>query len=151
MWRDGTDHTATMESIKSIDAIAATEFIAHDFLARGGKRARPFITLAAHDAMIGGEGTSPDSSDAIASIPKSVKRAALSIETFHKASLVHDDIQDEDAFRYGQLSAHHRFGVASAINIGDYLIGLGYRLLRNRSVPLERSARHGNPDRRRPP
>ena len=59
----------------------------------------------------------------------SVRRAALSIETFHKASLVHDDIEDDDAFRYGQLAVHRRFGLPTAINVGDYLIGLGYRLL----------------------
>ena len=53
----------------------------------------------------------------------------MSIETFHKASLVHDDIEDDDAFRYGQPAVHRRFGLPTAINVGDYLIGLGYRLL----------------------
>ena len=33
------------------------------------------------------------------------------------------------AYRYGQLAVHRRFGLATAINVGDYLIGLGYRLL----------------------
>ncbi len=56
----------------------------------------------------------------------------MSIETFHKASLVHDDIEDDDAFRYGQLAVHRRFGLPTAINVGDYLIGLGYRLLSRR-------------------
>ncbi len=58
-----------------------------------------------------------------------VRRAAVSIESFHKASLVHDDIQDGDAFRYGQPTLHVQHGVATAINVGDYLIGLGYRLI----------------------
>ncbi len=53
----------------------------------------------------------------------------MSIETFHKASLVHDDIEDDDAYRYGQPAVHRRFGLPTAINVGDYLIGLGYRLL----------------------
>ena len=63
----------------------------------------------------------------------------MSIETFHKASLVHDDIEDDDAFRYGQPAVHRRFGIPTAINVGDYLIGLGYRLLsRNENdVPSE--------------
>src|SRR5262249_24629083 len=51
------------------------------------------------------------------------------IEVFHKASLVHDDIEDNDTFRYGRETLHRQHGVATALNIGDYLIGLGYRLV----------------------
>jgi geranylgeranyl pyrophosphate synthase len=123
------DQAVTPESIESMDPIAATEHIAYDFMARGGKHSRPFITLAAYDAMTGATCTEPDGAAASESLPVSVRRAAMSIETFHKASLVHDDIEDDDAFRYGQPSVHRRFGLPTAINVGDYLIGLGYRLL----------------------
>ncbi len=123
------DVAATMDTIQSIDTVAATEHIAYDFLSRGGKHSRPFITLAAYDAMTGGSCTEHDGQSRAAEIPVSVRRAAMSIETFHKASLVHDDIEDDDAFRYGQLAVHRRFGLPTAINVGDYLIGLGYRLL----------------------
>ena len=54
-----------------------------------------------------------------------VRRMAVSIESFHKASLVHDDIQDGDDFRYGEPTLHIEHGVPTAINVGDYLIGLG--------------------------
>ncbi len=123
------DEAVTLETIQKMDAIAATEHIAYDFLARGGKHSRPFITLAAYDAMSGGHCTGENADEAVAAIPLSVRRAAMSIETFHKASLVHDDIEDDDAYRYGQLAVHRRFGLPTAINVGDYLIGLGYRLL----------------------
>ncbi|WP_246114775.1 polyprenyl synthetase family protein [Rubripirellula tenax] len=123
------DDAVTLQSVGAMDAIAATEHIAYDFLARGGKHSRPFITLAAYDAMTGGLCTGPDADQAVAELPMSVRRAAISIETFHKASLVHDDIEDDDAYRYGQLAVHRRFGLPTAINVGDYLIGLGYRLL----------------------
>jgi geranylgeranyl pyrophosphate synthase len=56
-------------------------------------------------------------------------RTAMSIEAFHKASLVHDDIEDGDQYRYGEKSLHNRYGIATAINVGDYLVGLGYRLV----------------------
>jgi geranylgeranyl pyrophosphate synthase len=79
--------------------------------------------------MTGGHATGPAAETAISEFPISVRRAAMSIETFHKASLVHDDIEDDDAFRYGQPAVHRRFGIPTAINVGDYLIGLGYRLL----------------------
>ena len=123
------EEAVTSDMIESMDRISSTEHIAYDFLSRGGKHSRPFITLAAYDAMTGGHCTDPGNTSAVEQIPDAVCRAAMSIETFHKASLVHDDIQDDDAFRYGQLAVHRRFGLATAINVGDYLIGLGYRLL----------------------
>jgi geranylgeranyl pyrophosphate synthase len=108
------------------DPLRKHESIAYDFLARGGKRSRPFITLAAYDALRGAPATRSDTGW---ELPDPVKRAALAIETFHKASLVHDDIEDDDAFRYGQETLHRVHGVGTAINVGDYLIGLGYRLV----------------------
>jgi geranylgeranyl pyrophosphate synthase len=62
-------------------------------------------------------------------LPDGVRRTALAIEAFHKASLVHDDIEDDDTFRYGRATLHRQYGVATAINVGDYLLGLGYRLV----------------------
>jgi geranylgeranyl pyrophosphate synthase len=108
------------------DPLRQHESIAYDWLAQGGKRSRPFIVLAAYDALKGAPGTR--CADAI-DLPDHVKCAALAIETFHKASLVHDDIEDDDTFRYGRATLHRQFGVGAAINVGDYLIGLGYRLV----------------------
>jgi geranylgeranyl pyrophosphate synthase len=122
--------------IAGLDPVAATETIAYDFLAKGGKHSRPFITLAVHDALTGGTGTGADGGEHLARLPAAVKRAALSIETFHKASLVHDDIEDDDEYRYGDLAVHRRFGTATAINVGDYLIGLGYRLISREAATL---------------
>jgi geranylgeranyl pyrophosphate synthase len=120
----------------ALDPIAATEQIAHDFLAKGGKYSRPFITLAVHDALTGGNGTLANGAEHLGNVPDAVRRAAMSIEAFHKASLVHDDIEDEDAFRYGEETVHRRFGIPTAINVGDYLIGLGYRLVSKESATL---------------
>jgi geranylgeranyl diphosphate synthase type II len=107
------------------DPLTTHETIAYDWLNQGGKRSRPFITLAAYDALKG----APATLDANTPLPDAVKRTALAIETFHKASLVHDDIEDDDTFRYGRETLHRRHGVGTAINVGDYLIGLGYRLV----------------------
>ena len=106
------------------DPLRKHETIAYDFLARGGKRSRPFITLASYDALKGAPATRAETGW---ELPDSVKRAAIAIETFHKASLVHDDIEDDDAYRYGAETLHRTHGVGTAINLGDYLIGLGYR------------------------
>lgn len=116
---NGNGHTGA-------DPLSMHENIAYEWLAQGGKRSRPFITLAAFDAMKGAPGTA--SEDGMVATD-AVKRAALAIETFHKASLVHDDIEDDDTFRYGRETLHRQYGVGTAINVGDYLIGLGYRLV----------------------
>ncbi|TWT39563.1 polyprenyl synthetase family protein [Blastopirellula retiformator] len=113
----------------ALDPISATEKLALDFLARGGKYSRPFTTLAVYDALTGGEGTTGNGAERVAQYSDSVKRTALAIETFHKASLVHDDIEDDDAYRYGDVTVHRKYGVPTAINLGDYMIGLGYRLV----------------------
>ena len=115
--------------LEKTDPIACTEVIAYDFLARGGKHSRPFITLATYDAISGGKGTLADGAAHCDAFSDEVRRTALSIETFHKASLVHDDIEDDDLFRYGSETLHRQYGTATAINVGDYLIGLGYRLV----------------------
>jgi len=109
------------------DPIAATEQIAYEFLLRGGKHFRPFITLAAYDAVSGGQATRHDGQAHVDALPDSIKRVAMAMEIFHKASLVHDDVEDDDAFRYGSPTLHHQYGLPIAINVGDYLIGLGYR------------------------
>jgi geranylgeranyl pyrophosphate synthase len=134
----GSKHLNEMNgaSISSLDPITSTEAIAHDFLGKGGKYTRPFVTLAVYDALTGAKGTEASGARHLASYSDAIFRAALSIETFHKASLVHDDIEDDDYFRYGDETLHRKFGVSTAINVGDYLIGLGYRLVSREAAVL---------------
>ena len=120
----------TKDPKKADSPIAFTEKVAYDWLQHGGKRFRPFITLAAYDAMTGGKMQMLDLEQVDRlPVPDSVCRVAMSIEAFHKASLVHDDIEDDDLFRYGRETLHRTHGLGSAINVGDHLIGLGYQLL----------------------
>lgn len=117
------------DGLAGLDPAAATEAVAYDFLVEGGKYSRPFVTLAVHDALGGGRGTGADGAKHLARLPEAVCRVALAIETFHKASLVHDDVEDDDLFRYGIPTLHRKYGTATAINVGDYLIGMGYRIV----------------------
>ena len=103
-----------------------TERIARDWLSRAGKRWRPFLTVCAWRALAG---------DADAPVPEALRRAAIAVECFHKASLVHDDIEDDDATRYGADALHAEHGVPVALNVGDLLIGEGYRLLATGDAP----------------
>lgn len=103
----------------------ATAVLGADFLGRGGKFLRPFVTLAAHDAVatgLGGGGSSPPSH-------RASRAAAVAIEVFHKASLIHDDIEDADGRRYGRSTLHEEAGIPTALNTGDALLGLGYRII----------------------
>lgn len=100
----------------------------------GGSRWRPFLLAAVYAAIkVESRKYKADSEKGKVeeqfSIPDEVMRAAIAVECFHKASLVHDDIQDKDEERYGQPTVHARYGEAMAINIGDLLLGEGYRLL----------------------
>lgn len=115
--------------LEGLDPIAGTEALGMDFVGRGGKYSRPFMTLATYDALTGGHATLESGPETIAGYSDSVLRAAMSIEMFHKASLVHDDIEDDDGYRYGQPTMHRRYGLPTAVNVGDYLIGLGYRMV----------------------
>ncbi len=111
----------------AVGPLDATAVLSTDFLCRGGKFLRPFITLAAFDAV------AADRRDRALPVPvvdrTVVHAAAVAIEMFHKASLIHDDIEDDDAMRYGRPTMHAERGVPVAINTGDYMLGLGYRIV----------------------
>ena len=111
------------------DSLSITAHVAGEFLGRGGKFLRPFVTLAAFDALRADLGAERQDSDSSAVSRETARAAAVSIEIFHKASLVHDDIEDGDLARYGRPTIHVEHGTPAAINIGDYLVGAGYRLI----------------------
>jgi geranylgeranyl pyrophosphate synthase len=107
-------------------AAGETERIARDWLGRAGKRWRPYLATCVQVALRGGEA---------GALPEDLKKLAVAIECFHKASLVHDDIEDADDVRYGAPALHAEHGVPVALNAGDLLLGEGYRLLAEIDVP----------------
>jgi geranylgeranyl pyrophosphate synthase len=66
-----------------------------------------------------------------------VRAVAVAVECFHKASLVHDDIEDDDDRRYGREALHAEHGIPVALNVGDLLVGEGYRLLAACDAPAD--------------
>ncbi|MDP3069127.1 MAG: polyprenyl synthetase family protein [Opitutaceae bacterium] len=109
-----------------------TERIGREWLGRAGKRWRPFLTAATYQAMSGSTG---------AALPDDLRKVAVAVECFHKASLIHDDIEDNDTLRYGEKTLHEQYGTAVALNVGDLLIGEGYRLLAACKVSAEQRVR----------
>jgi len=118
-----------------------SEELAVEWLAQSGKRWRPFLTVAACQSLLGRD---------LADLPAPLRRVAIAVECFHKASLIHDDIEDDDDLRYGTPTLHRRVGVPVALNVGDLLLGEGYRLLAEAELPVElraemlRIAAHGH-------
>jgi geranylgeranyl pyrophosphate synthase len=51
---------------------------------------------------------------------------AAALEFLHNASLVHDDIQDGDPIRRGKPSVWKKYGVNSAVTLGDFFITLAF-------------------------
>jgi len=120
--RDEVDFWFSPASLDVImgNAEGETERIAREWLTRAGKRWRPFLTVAAFQAL---------RQDTSALLPEDARKVAVAIECFHKASLIHDDIEDNDTLRYGEKTLHEEYGVPVALNVGDLLIGEGYRLI----------------------
>lgn len=84
-------------------------------LGAGGQRVRAKIALHA------GLAVGLSQADAIV--------IAATVELLHNASLVHDDIQDRDTMRRGQLAVWARFDVNTAICTGDLLLSAAYATL----------------------
>lgn len=96
-----------------------TEEIAFSWLSEEGKRWRPYLAVCVFKALNTLE----------ADVPEMMRKLACAVECFHKASLVHDDIEDNDDERYGEMTLHKRNGIPIALNVGDLLLGEGYRLI----------------------
>ncbi|KAF0178941.1 MAG: hypothetical protein FD161_1700 [Limisphaerales bacterium] len=120
--RDDVDFWFSPVALDTImgNAEGETERIAREWLMRAGKRWRPFLVVSAFQAL---------RRDLGKPLPEDIKKVAVAVECFHKASLIHDDIEDNDALRYGEKTLHEEYGTAVALNVGDLLIGEGYRLL----------------------
>lgn len=100
------------------------------WLCGAGKRWRPTLVAAVYRALKGAEARLSD-----------VQTVGVAVESFHKASLAHDDIEDGDAQRDELPALHARYGVPRALNVGDFLLGEGYRLLSHWPGPADQVVR----------
>jgi geranylgeranyl diphosphate synthase type I len=93
----------------------------------GGKRLRPLLCLLCC-AAAGGD-------------PERAVPAAAAIELLHNFTLVHDDIQDNSAYRHHRRTVWSIWGMAQGINVGDGMHAIAHRALlalRDRGVPADR-------------
>lgn len=117
--KDKTASLFTEEAINRLLCLSDTpsDDMIREIMLAGGKRLRPLFTVLAYESFC----KQPDK--------QVLEHLAMSVECFHKASLIHDDIEDNDSSRYGRDTLHEKYGIPLAINTGDLLIGEGYRLL----------------------
>ncbi len=128
--REEVDFCFTPASLDLImgAGVGETEQLAREWLSRAGKRWRPFLAASVVHSMT--ETIDETLSD-------DLKKICVAVECFHKASLIHDDIEDNDDQRYGEQTLHASHGVPLALNVGDLLIGEGYRLIAATSLSAE--------------
>ena len=79
-----------------------------------GKRLRPILVLLSAQS-VGGQ-------------LETVRKLALAIEMLHVASLIHDDILDQDILRRNELTANIKWGIRDAVLVGDALASLSLYL-----------------------
>ena len=93
-------------------------------LKTGGKRIRPAICLITCKELGGN--------------PDEALYFALAIEILHNMFLLHDDIEDEDTMRRDQPTVWVKYGIANAINSGDYLLARAYHCILTSPTPIDR-------------
>ena len=81
-------------------------------LSAGGKRVRPALCLVTCEAL-GGD-------------PEAALPFAAAVELLHNMLLVHDDLEDGDTMRRDEPTVWVKYGMANAVNAGDYLLGKAY-------------------------
>ncbi len=95
-------------------------------LLAGGKRVRPALILECYRACGGSDF-------------ESVMPAAMSVESMHTYSLIHDDLpcMDDDELRRGMATCHKQFDEATAILAADALQALSFELLTTSGHTIE--------------
>ncbi len=89
--------------------------IADHLISAGGKRVRPMVTLLGFRACGG-------------SVAIDAVDVAVALELIHSASLLHDDIIDENDTRRGRASARSKYGIAHTLVAGDFLFSRAFQI-----------------------
>jgi geranylgeranyl pyrophosphate synthase len=111
------DARARVDAVLEVWAEGGDPVIRYSLLGEG-KRLRPTLVFAAHEALGG------TASAAVAEL-------AAAVEVVHAYSLVHDDLpcMDDDDLRRGRPTAHRAFDVPSATRAGYQMVALAAQVL----------------------
>ncbi len=104
----------TPESLPGLREMVSYHFGWSDPLSKSGKRLRPMLLLTSSQ-MFHGQ-------------PMDLMPAAVAMEVLHNYTLVHDDIEDHGLTRHGRECLWRRYGLAQALNTGDFLSTMAHNL-----------------------
>lgn len=99
--------TRTPESLPGLREMVSYHFGWNDPSSKTGKRLRPMLLLSG-GLMFGGQ-------------PMELMPAAVAMEVLHNYTLIHDDIEDQGETRHGRECLWRKYGLAQALNVGDFL------------------------------
>ena len=97
----------TPESLPGLYEMVSYHFGWKEVSPKTGKRLRPMLLLTSSQ-LFGGQ-------------PERLMPAAVAMEVLHNYTLVHDDIEDQGDTRHGRRCLWRKFGLAQALNTGDFL------------------------------
>jgi geranylgeranyl pyrophosphate synthase len=94
--------------------------LVQDQLSRPGKRLRPVLGFAVAELLNGNYARAYP--------------GAASVEFYHLASLILDDVQDNSAYRSGGTTVHATAGISTAINVAAMIRSLSYHPIHRSGV-----------------
>ncbi len=97
----------TPENLPGLYEMVSYHFGWNDTSSKIGKRLRPLLLLTSGQ-LFGRD-------------PLDLMPAAVAMEVLHNYTLIHDDIEDQGETRHGRACLWRQYGLAQALNVGDYL------------------------------
>mgnify|MGYP001766583826 FL=1 len=102
----------TPENLPGLREMVSYHFGWNDSSSKTGKRLRPMLLLT--------------SSQLFGHQPLDLLPAAVAMEVLHNYTLIHDDIEDLGQIRFGRECMWRRYGLAQALNVGDFLSAMAH-------------------------
>jgi octaprenyl-diphosphate synthase len=103
--------------------------VVHHLLDKPGKMLRPALVLLSAGIV----GWDPEG--AVEELNESLIKLAAAVELIHSASLIHDDIIDDEKLRRGRSALHKKHGNQTAVLVGDILYAQSFSLITSLQLP----------------
>ena len=103
--------------------------VVHHLLDKPGKMLRPALVLLSA-GMVGW-----DPGGGEEQLNASLIKLATAVELIHSASLIHDDIIDDEKLRRGRSALHRKHGNQTAVLVGDILYAQSFSLITSLESP----------------
>ena len=103
--------------------------VVRHLLDKPGKMLRPALVLLSA-GMVGWNAKGESEA-----LNGSLIKLAAAVELIHSASLIHDDIIDDERIRRGQTALHRKHGNQTAVLVGDILYAQSFSLITGLKLP----------------